>query len=92
MHNKVSILCSNVPAYWNCITLGDFVLSSSVLYFNASATVGQISCVQFMLSPNDTSVEGDETFTFQAVPRNPLDAFVNDEDTFSITVFDNDGA
>ena len=68
---------------------GDFNLSSSVFYFNVSASVGERSCVQFE-PQSDMLVEGDETFTFQAVPRNPLDTFTNNGSTFSITISEDD--
>ena len=41
---------------------------------------------------NDSLVEGDETFTFEVVPRNSRDTFANNESTISVTIFeDNDG-
>lgn len=70
--------------------LGDFMLSSSVVYFNASSSVGETRCVQF-LPINDLIVEADEVFTFQAVARNSLDVFTNNESTFSVIIYDEDG-
>ena len=88
--DKVQTLICIISCLHDFSHTGDFALSSSVFYFNASSFVGQVSCVQFRVL-NDSLVGEDETFTFRAVPRNPLDTFTNGS-TISITIFDDDGA
>ena len=47
--------------------------------------MGQRSCARFTLA-NDSMVEQNVTFNFQAVARNVLDVFRNNESAFSITI------
>ena len=47
--------------------------------------MGQRSCTRFTLA-NDSMVEQNVTFTFQAMARNLLDVFRNNESMFSITI------
>jgi hypothetical protein len=85
------VLCkkkSGKVYYWYSCCADDFSVTGSVLYFNTSAAVGDTSCVNFV-TVKDTTVEGSEVFTFQAVPRNNLDAFT--ENMISLNVADDDG-
>lgn len=65
------------------------MLSSPVVHFNSSSSIGETRCVQF-LPVSDMIVEGNEVFTFRAVARNSLDTFT-DNGTFSLTIYDDDG-
>lgn len=69
---------------------GDFSISGSVIYFNSSHVAEDMKCIQ-LETVEDTIVEGDEVIRFQAVTRNTLDVFFEDNDEFSLTVSDNDG-
>ncbi len=76
--------------YLNLNSVGDFILSSSAVFFNSSSSVGETRCVQVQ-PVDDTIVEGDEVMTFLAVARNPLDVFTNNESRFLFTIHDDDG-
>lgn len=72
------------------IPLGDSFLSSSLVYFNSSSSIGETRCVQLLIA-NDEVVEGNEVVIIEAVARNSLDYFFNGDRTFSLTIDDDDG-
>ena len=52
--------------------------------------MGDRRCIQAW-PVQDEIVEGDEIMTFRATALNVLDMFVNEEDSISFTLFDDDG-
>ena len=61
-----------------------------MVHFNSSSEAGDYDCFLFE-TVKDTIVEDDEVMSFEASLRNELDAFVNETNEFSLTIYDDDG-
>ena len=66
------------------------MLSANTVSFNSSSVPGDIRCVEFR-PVSDSIVEEDEVLTFVAIARNMRDTFVNGEDSFDVTIIDDEG-
>ena len=72
------------------LLLGDFMLSTSTVYFNSSSSAGDLRCVQFK-PVSDGIVERDEVLVFAAVSRNARDMFLNERNAFTVFIRDDEG-
>ncbi len=76
------------------IVTGDYTLSSTVVTFrpplpnSPPSSSRPTECVQFE-TVKDRIVENDELMVFRAQSMNSLDRFLNN--TFALTIFDDDG-
>ena len=70
------------------VFVGDFTLSSTMAYFNESATADSRVCVSFE-TVKDEIPEDTESFTYQVTVRNQLDSI--SPDTISLDILDDDG-
>ena len=66
------------------------MLDTTMTSFNSSSVTGDQRC--FVLDPvQDTIVENDETMSFEARVINEQDVFVDEENSFSLVIRDDDG-
>lgn len=65
------------------------MIADNFVEFNSSTSDDEL-CYIF-LPVNDTIVEANEVFNFEAKTGNPLDSFDNDSSIFSVTIYDDDG-
>ena len=74
-------------------TLGtvDFMLLEREVVIPSTTVQGQAVCVAAIAIFGDTIVEGNETFQLMIQPTNPLDMFVADRSTVTVTIVDDDG-
>jgi hypothetical protein len=68
----------------------DFTVTGYELQFNSTSLVGETNCIQFQ-TVMDMIVEEDEVVFLRVVPRNTFEVFHEENDLFSLTIFDDDG-
>lgn len=71
------------------LSVGDFMLNDTALYFDSSSIVNDTRCLAF--DPvNDDIVEAAESFYFNVSTSNELDIILNDP-RIQVAIYDDDG-